>query len=187
MNNLAPVHTMLDIETLSTQPDAVVLSIGAAQFQLSPAFEDGPRFGNKVIILPNLREQIDLARHVDMGTVHWWNRLPPTARAHWSANYPEHCLDESYKLLNDIMAGSETIWAHGTDFDIGVLRTLFKSTPWKYNSVRDARTIYRTIKKVRSMPSDIKFVEHDPLDDCVHQIWRLWERIENASDAAGAL
>lgn len=185
MNNPEPHHTMLDIETLSTRPDAVVLSIGAVRFQLSPAFIE-PLFCEKMIVLPSLRAQFALGRHSDPNTVAWWARLPSSARAHW-IQYPEVCLEESRKLLNEFVQGSETIWAHGTDFDIGVLRTLFEVPPWKYNAVRDARTIYRNVKKVRSMPSDIKFIEHDPADDCVHQIWRLWERIESASDAAGAL
>lgn len=52
------MHTMLDIETLSTRPDAVVLSIGAVQFQL----DEQPHFFESMVILPNLREQIALAR-----------------------------------------------------------------------------------------------------------------------------
>lgn len=184
MNSLAGIHTMLDIETLSTRPDAVVLSIGAVRFQLSPGTNNGePYFDDEICILPNLREQIALGRHVDMKTVSWWASLIPAARAHWAANYPESYLEESRKLLGDFVDGSETIWAHGTDFDIGVLRTLFAEPPWKYNVVRDARTMYRNLIKKRKMSPDLKFIEHDPVDDSKQQIWRLWERIDNASDA----
>lgn len=183
-----PIHTMLDIETLSTRPNAVVLSIGAVRFALAPNVYDGePMMSDAVILLPSLREQIALGRHVDPNTVSWWAKLPAAAREHWAGKYPESTLNDSRVVLGDFVDGSETIWAHGTDFDIGVLRTLFEVPPWKYNVVRDARTIYRTIKKIRSMSTDLRFIEHDPADDCRHQIWRLWERIETASDAAGAL
>lgn len=185
------MHTMVDIETLSTRQDALVLSIAAVRFEFNnvPANEP-PMFDAEILLLPSIIEQIWRGRHVDMETVKWWNDLPPEASAHWRTGGQKpinYCMD----TLNDFAAGSKAVWAHGTDFDIGILRSLYGMSeykePWKYNATRDARTVYRVMPKLRSMPADLTFVKHEPLDDCRHQIWRLWERSKTIDDVADSL
>ena len=63
-------HGMIDLETLSTRPDATVLTVGAIKFD--PYTEQEPH--NGLYLRLNVDEQSDFGRHVDNGTLEWWAR-----------------------------------------------------------------------------------------------------------------
>ena len=62
------MDVMLDLETLSTRPDATILTFGACKFSPYKKHDivDGIYFRVSV------DEQITLGRHVDDNTVAWW-------------------------------------------------------------------------------------------------------------------
>lgn len=73
---------MLDIETLSTRNDALVLSIGAVRFDCIG--KDGPWLADeRFFATPDLTEQLLMGRAVDQPTQKWWAKQPPEAQAHW--------------------------------------------------------------------------------------------------------
>lgn len=181
---------MIDVETLSTRPDAVVLSIGARKFTLDEA-NGFPVFGDPFLVIPSITEQIALGRHVDMETVAWWQQQSSEAKAHWR-DASDSCISESIGNINNFFWDVDPVnlvWAHGTDFDIPILKSLFGivKLPWKYNAVRDARTVYRLLPRLRIKPPDaisLTGVKHHPVDDCDDQIWHLWERLKSTGDAS---
>ena len=63
-------HAMIDLETLSTRPDATIVTLGAIKF--NPHTVEEPHTG--LYIRFNVDEQSDLGRHVDDGTLEWWSR-----------------------------------------------------------------------------------------------------------------
>ena len=65
-------HGMIDLETLSTRPDATVLTVGAIRFD--PYTNDEPHslFDLKL----DVDEQTALSRDIDKGTVEWWAKQP---------------------------------------------------------------------------------------------------------------
>ena len=71
------------------------------------------------------------------------------------------------------------IWANGTDFDVTILTHAYKtvlkqSPPWKYNMVRDCRTIYKVFGGVERPNGS---VEHDAVEDCIFQAKSLAETV----------
>lgn len=171
---------MVDIETLSTsQHNAVVTSIGAVQFALTPA---GPRYFNEGSRCPDLRLQIISGREVDPDTVRFWQDHRDAAK-HW-LNAPVTGVAETMRWLADMYSGGkcESVWTHGTDFDVPNIRSLFVQAgvecPWKYNMVRDARTIYKALPEVHQWTPPIgNRTEHEAVSDCKNQIDRLWNRL----------
>ena len=172
---------MLDIETLSTRNDALVLSIGAVKFDCIG--KDGPWFGDQFFVVPSLIEQIMIGRHVDQKTQEFWQKQPLAASSHW--NGPGVVPFKTYEALRDLsefIKDAPRVWANGIVFDIGILTSLYQSqnmaVPWKYNAVRDARTFYDTNASRRTVDPGIPvedFIAHHPLGDCKMQIIKLWE------------
>lgn len=171
-------NVMIDIETMGVHTSrSVILSVGAVAFRLrkiGPDICEVPLF---VVLSP----QDD--RRVENGTQLFWDRQSKEARAHWEfpdvGRTPGSLLAiqiESY--LKEVALGwaNTQVWSNGVVFDLGNLENLMDcDPPWKYSNVRDARTVYKILPKVRSMPADLEFLGHEPVDDCKNQIWWLWE------------
>ncbi len=178
------MDVMLDIETLATSQRAVVLSIGALQFEL---YHEGPRIEerlNAFFAVLDLREQIELGREVDKTTVKWWQDQTQAARDHWAnalhvGNITS--LSPALSNLRHFCKGARTIWANGAVFDLGILQTLYADlgdeAPWKYNAPRDMRTVCAEFEARRikiDAPRIFGGVPHHPLTDCEEQIHKLW-------------
>lgn len=153
---------MIDIETLGTTPDSVILSIAAVKFdRISGVIWE--EFYMRV--RPN---QTD--RKISEETVRWWLEQPPAliSESFSGSHYLVDGLNELRRFVCD-----SPVWSQGTDFDFSILDNAFNScgipTPWKYNAKRDTRTAYDVCG------FDPKSIEregtyHNALDDCKHQI-----------------
>lgn len=202
---------MIDIETLSVHPsNAVVLSVGACWFDIGieGIGPDGkllpePVIGDKFERVLDVRSQLFMGRQVDKSTMEFWaaqQKNNPSAVAAILTATPAIvavALFELRTFLNPIVVGNrlERIWAHGVVFDIGNLTTLCEQTdvevPWKYNAVRDVRTIVYQWPEVRQVPL-VKMsegsvsadpapalIQHSALHDCIAQVTNLWSRWPN--------
>jgi len=67
------MDVMLDLETLSTVPNSVILTFGAVKF--SPWDGDVDQ-GQGLYYRLDVDEQLQLNRHVYQGTVDWWSTQP---------------------------------------------------------------------------------------------------------------
>lgn len=133
-------HCMVDLETLSTQPDAAILSIGAV------IIEPGPGLTETFYEVVELQSCLDVGLRVDASTVYWWLEQSESARlALLKKRVP---LDTALQAFAIFYAkyGAERLWGHGSNFDEPILRTAFarvkRPLPWKYRDVRDTRTLY---------------------------------------------
>ncbi len=189
-------NIMLDIETLSAHPtDAVVLSIGVMSFIMREA---APTMTGHGLWVLSLNEQIADGRDISAETLDFWAAQPPAAREHWRNVEAIPVISALSRLTAFIQPNPKPdyppIWANGICFDIGNLESLYRaysmSIPWRYNDVRDARTIYRVLPKLRERPPYADTgTAHDPIADCNKQIWGLWERWTafEAPDANGKI
>ena len=69
---------MIDIETLSTQPNATILSISAVAFnpfEITTDFSNNPKFD----VLVDLESQSN--REISNDTIEWWSKQPEITRA----------------------------------------------------------------------------------------------------------
>lgn len=164
------LDVMIDVETLSTMPNAVIATIAAIKFTR----------GSREPPVDRFYERIDLrfldGFHVCNDTLTWIGR-------------------QSYDVQNEILGtdgvkrielktaltrfkewiGSEFVyvWSHGSMFDIVILEHAFRKCdiahPWKFWNVRDTRTIY-DVGKIK-----LDRNSHNAIADCENQIRALQE------------
>lgn len=138
-------HVAIDLETLSTSPAAVILSIGAVAMA-----EGGDTLADFYSIC-SIASQHD--RQIDKSTLVWWDKQSPEARnALTQANEPnsptlDSVLDELTRWLGDLGESYDVhVWGNGSDFDIAILNHAYKQrspfVPWNFRKVRDMRTLY---------------------------------------------
>ena len=161
---------MVDLETLSTAPDAAIVAIGAV------TFNDGG-IPPKDFVRQTFSVAVDLRsaqRHggrFDAATILWWFKQSDAARM--------ALLKDAVGLTEALSAftiwtkrQSETprIWGNGASFDNVVLRQTyeraFMGAPWAF---RDDRC-YRTLKALRpDIPFEPHGTHHNALDDAFAQ------------------
>lgn len=165
MNNL-----MLDIETLGTGPDSIVISIGAVLFD--PQTGDvGAEFYQKV----NFQDQIDKGRKPTQSTIEFWVNQSKEAQG----VFHEEGINtlNALSALRDFIVNNSSIdkckpWGNGPSFDLTIMESLFKDFgiehPWKFWNVRCLRTFKEYIYDGKDLARE--GVYHNALDDCKHQI-----------------
>ena len=157
---------MLDIETLATSPDAVVLTFGAIKFD---PFNPSIQMSDGIYFRINVDEQIDLGRRVDEGTVAWWGTQSAEVREEALGETDRVSLEDFTKALNKFVVGATRIWAQGPVFDIVILENLYrqigKPAPWQYYSIRDSRTLLKALGDDRKGGTLL----HNALADAVSQ------------------
>ena len=157
---------MLDLETLATSPDIVILTFGAVKFN---PFDQDVEMNQGLYFRINVDEQIALGRHVDDGTVAWWGSQSDEVREEALGEHDRISLEEFTKELNKFVVGVDRIWAQGPVFDIVILENLYrqlqKPTPWPYYLIRDSRTLLKALGDTRKGGALL----HNALADCVSQ------------------
>lgn len=157
---------MLDIETLATSPDSVILTFGAVKFN---PFKSDEEIKNGIYVKPDVNEQIKLRRQVDQGTVDWWSKQPVEIKEEAFSEDGRISLDQFTIELNKFVVGANRIWAQGPTFDIVILENLYrqlgKPVPWPYYVIRDSRTLLKALRGDRSNNTLL----HNALADCVSQ------------------
>ena len=169
---------MVDIETLSTEPNAVILSLGAIKFSRDnkpvPALSEMETFYKRI----NIDSCKDLGMHVDPETVKWWDKQEESVKNEALGN--EEGRESIQETLNQFSSWIGTnpsikIWGNGDDFDCVILTQAYKSIglipPWKFWNTRDVRTVF-DMGSIHpwELPNDNK---HHPIDDCYRQIFGL--------------
>ena len=157
---------MLDLETLSTKPDATVLTFGACKF--NPYKQEDIDKG--IYFRINVDEQITLGRDVDDSTVEWWGKQAEDVREEALGDGDRITLEQYTKELNRFIVGAKNIWAQGPVFDIVILENLYRQLglpcPWQFWQIRDSRTLLSTHGDPREKN---KVGLHNALEDAVSQ------------------
>ena len=159
-------NVMVDIETLGTGSNALIVSIGAVRF-------------NDTIIekfySPCFYQQND--RKIEIGTIKWWMSQEDEARKVFSEKAVP--LKEALIDLRDFIDREDKVWANGVTFDITILENALLSNklklPWKYTNIlclRSIRSIYpeydEIMKELRGNSAS-----HNALDDAKMQAQAL--------------
>lgn len=165
-------HIMVDIETLSTAPNALVLSVGMVLFDENTIFA-------KVYI----KNKVSTATgDVSRDTAMWWLSQNDEARKAITENRKGVCEIPEYSLvqeLRDILCSYsvKTIWSQGR-FDQIIIESLMlrngidKTQLPKYYKWRDLRTV----RKLFAIDNEVKAkVLHNALEDAVAQVKTLQE------------
>lgn len=161
-------HIMLDVETLGTAADAVILSIGAVRFDL-----DSDKIGDEGFYASvSVESNLDWKRRVQEDTLIWWMKQAPAAQTVFhEAKTP---LDVALSDFSDWMADTPDayVWSMGADFDLPMIAHAFRSmsmeVPWKFWNSRCART-YKTLPQAAKVKIARAGTHHNALDDAVYQ------------------
>jgi len=157
---------MLDLETLATSPDSVILTFGAIKFN---PFDIDEELDTGLYYRIDVDEQIALGRNVDQGTVDWWGQQSEEVREEALGEHDRVSLEDFTQQLNRFVVGADRIWAQGPVFDIVILENLYrqlgKPTPWAYYTIRDSRTLLKALGDSRKQGPML----HNALADCVSQ------------------
>ena len=156
-------HLMIDLETLGTKSNAVILSVGAVLFDLEGNIEALMHRGI------NIDSCLRVGLEVDGGTIEFWLKQ--------SKENIDKLMNVSRLSLNEVLnelaflnlyQSEWYIWSHGSNFDTVLLENAYKAVGqkvwWKYNNVRDTRTLFDL--------ANYKYVAkggHDALDDARNQ------------------
>lgn len=161
-------HLMLDLETLGTMNNAAILSIGAVEFDIETG-ETGREFYELV----NLQSCIDLGFGINGSTFYWW--LMQNENARKEICKPSDSLQNVLIKLSSFMAslGEFQIWGNGVRFDVGILENAYFvcgfTPPWNFKNERDVRTLVSFAPNIKEQ-HPFQGIEHNPIDDCKHQI-----------------
>lgn len=157
---------MLDLETLSTRPDATILTFGACKF--NPYTQEDITQG--IYFRINVDEQLALGRHVMDDTVEWWSKQADDVREEALGEGNRISLEQFTQELNRFLVGVDCIWAQGPVFDIVILENLYRQLglpcPWQFWQIRDSRTLLSSLGDPREKN---KAGLHNALEDAVSQ------------------
>jgi len=175
-------HLMIDLETLGTRADAVILSIGAVKFDPNSDRIDSDAFYASVSIDSNT----EAGRHIDEDTLLWWFNQSVEAQKVFSE--PKVVLGAALDDLAAWIGHSDyQVWSNGADFDIPMLAHAYSThglnVPWKFYNTN----CYRTFKKLPFVKNAAKVgnpMKHNALNDAINQAQQLQEYYKAMKEAA---
>jgi 3'-5' exoribonuclease Rv2179c-like domain len=176
---MGEAHIMVDLETMGTNTNSIILSIAAIRFVPQTGKHMG-KFYRKINIDSYEKDKFTF----DGDTLKWWMSQSQEARNE------AFCGDDRLpikKVLEEFITWCRNIsgnaivkpWSHGASFDIPIVAFVMKhyklKEPWGFTDIRDTRTYYETLdfdfKTVGSVPVGGKILPaHHPLGDCARQI-----------------
>lgn len=161
-------NIMIDMETLGTTADAVILSIGAVKFDLGSDEIDDAAFYASVSVESNL----ELKRRISEDTLLWW--LKQSAAAQNVFFEPKQTLANALVgLSNWIGEGDYCVWSNGADFDLPMLAHAYTQLgveiPWQFWNSRCART-YKNLPQAAKATWKQEGPKHNAMVDAVNQV-----------------
>ncbi len=167
-------EVMLDLETLSTRPNASIVVIAAIKFRKNEKIHnfDKIRGKNKFYLRIDTKSCTKIGLHIDPKTVEWWKTQDKNIQKEVFGG-KRISIKKALKKFSEWFGDCENIWSQGATFDIPILAETYRrckmDVPWKYYNARDTRTIYDIADlKVWDLPNDNL---HHALYDCWRQIW----------------
>lgn len=167
---------MIDIETLDTTTNSVILSIAAVKFNMNDDLIE--------TFYQNVTPQscIKLGMTNSEDTVRWWSERPKSAQESVlvdQISIKEALIDLTEFTTEGVHRKAE-FWAHGIMFDYGNLENAMTRCglqhPWEYYQISDTRTLFKACKlDWKNYPR--VGTHHNALDDCLTQIKALKEEV----------
>ena len=107
------IHAMIDLETLSTNPNATILTVGGVKFD--PYTNTEPSQG--MYFRVDVDSQTEMGRDVMQDTLDWWGKQDPEIMEEALGDKDRISLDAMIKTLNKWCVGVDVFWCQGPVFD----------------------------------------------------------------------
>jgi hypothetical protein len=182
-------HIMLDLETLGTASNSMLLQVSMVSFRLT----HGKGWVNSELIsvfdeYPSLEDQDKAGANIDDSTVAWWEKTNPMKFTELM-NRPRISLADfrtKFEKFIRSCGSNAKVWAKSPSFDCNMISSLWPlfyqaQHPWKYWNEMDVRTIcsmfniagdYGSTESGKSLwlPELNGKDKHDALYDCFVQV-----------------
>jgi hypothetical protein len=164
---------MIDLETMGTDNDSAIVSIGAVFFDMHHGLLSEP-FYRPV----NLATSVMRGGTMDPGTVMWW--IGQSQEARDAMRFSTYHIDVALAELRDWMlsvcrAPDCRPWGNSASFDLGILGSSFKRSgldaPWSWWNERCYRTVRNLYPKVEL--DERGGTHHKADDDAIFQAKHL--------------
>lgn len=158
---------MIDLETLGTDSETPVISLGAAFFDPTTKVM-GPTF----YMALDVSEQIKRGRKPTGDTIKWWMSQTDSAKKvfHEKAKPAVEVL-QTFITWFKATSPKAHVWGNGSTFDISIMEHIFRDygleCPWSHTKVMDLRTFRRFQGKGAKVIN--VGTAHNALDDAVAQ------------------
>ena len=114
-------HAMIDLETLSTNPNAVILTVGGVKFNPYNAEEPAQPMYFRV----DVDSQTAMGRDVMQETLDWWATQPKEISEEALGDDNRISLEEMVRTINRFAVGVDVFWCQGPLFDYAILQNLY--------------------------------------------------------------
>lgn len=171
-------HVMIDLESLGTQPNSALLSLGAVKFDIN-TLEMVEQFYCNF----RLKGQQEKGRTLDLDTVRWWMQQSDEARSIFEVSQEdsnEQCLTK----FNAFLSGPEKVegvWGNGAAFDNVLLKSFYRDydikPAWNFRQDFCFRTFNTLFATEATKAMTRTGVAHNALDDAVFQTEILFQLI----------
>ena len=165
-------HVMVDIETMGTNPDAPILSIGWVQFTV-----EGVDHASAKCCRLDLAKELKAGAKCDADTIQFWMKQPDDARAElFGADVPAMFRNPQnglsvFSASMPIVSNLAGVWGNGATFDNVLLRQCFARydmvAPWPFYKDRCFRTLKNMLPRIAAPL--FTGIKHSAMDDAVHQ------------------
>lgn len=158
------IQIHIDIETLDKLPTALILSIGAVNDCTNDTF----------YIEVDLEDQGP--RTIGIDTLKWWLEQPTEMPIQGIVKLFDALtgLATYIRRLRPFPESKIEVWVNGLDFDVPILINAYNNcgipVPWKYNEVRDFRTVRKLFLEIQDSE---RVNHHNALADAQWQMEHL--------------
>lgn len=158
---------MLDLETLGTGANSVIIAIGAVKFDPSTM-----EITDVFYEVTDRDSCIAIGLEVDQDTVDWWAKQSTEARA--AFNDPGKPIIGTLGKFSTFANKDSVIWGNGSDFDNTIITNAYRKagmkTPWQFFNNRCYRTMKNMFPKVKLVRTG---TYHNAVDDAASQATHL--------------
>lgn len=186
MLNTDKRHIMVDLETMGTENDAAIISIGAVEFGIDSISREFYR-------VVNLQSCMDIGLTVTPSTIQWWMDQSEEAKAVF------HEEPSSIGLALEEFAGwvdcglydkrELCVWGNGAVFDNVILATAYRvldlKKPWTYKGDMCYRTARAAYPHIEAADWDGN-IPHNALHDATYQANHLIKIAKHALECEKA-
>jgi len=157
----------LDIETMGVGPRAVICQIGICEFDRHSGLIE-----ESTCIDVDIESCVEIGGTLSTNTIAWWAKQKQGFSYADKNNVVD--IESALHILFDFIWDKEDgdpkpFWVKGPHFDIAILEFYYDhfelQNPWKYNKVRDMRTLI----DIYNNPSFAYEITHNALDDATNQ------------------
>lgn len=185
-------HVMVDIETLGTESNSVILQVAAVHFgkDRNGLWKVFPEYYERNV---TIERQVRDGRVVSTDTLLWWmDKVNFQARKdvfcrerHIDISTAVYDLDDFIGTYTDAM-DEDCVWANSPTFDLAIVRHAMTSydirTSWQYWQERDVRTIDYLNKTLELGVYKVAQTAHNALDDARNQAQYVCDIMNILSD-----